>query len=346
MRNEILQRYEHGDLAVLCACDLLNEGWDSPKTDVLFMARPTMSRTIYLQQLGRGVRKHTGKESLIVFDFVDNANLFNMPYSLHRLLNMGQYRPFGFALAPDQVRKNDEALFRKGERPAALIDLPVYATDYEPVELFNWQEQARSMVSQMEFVRRVDVQSETIERYIKEGKIKADLAVPISESRIFNYFKSETINQYAHEFGWDIIDSRNIKSKFIEFIRKMDMTYSYKPVLLLALLDLMDEHGRVEIEEIVSYFKEFYQQRRRAGAMVEKTNSIFSRENIPDSDAKRNILGNPLKRFSDMRFLSYSKDFEYIELHRAILRQFTADDAEEIRQICNKKLEQYYARIA
>lgn len=345
-RNEILRRYEQGDLAVLCACDLLNEGWDSPKTDVLFMARPTMSRTIYLQQLGRGVRKHAGKESLIVFDFVDNANLFNMPYSLHRLLNMGQYRPFGFALAPDQVRKIDEDLFRKGERPAALIDLPVYATDYEPVELFNWQELARSMVSQMEFVRRVDVQSETIERYINEGKIKADLAVPISENRNFNYFKPETITKYAREFGWEIIDSKNIKLKFIEFIRKMDMTYSYKPVLMLSLIDLMDEQGRTKIEEIVSYFKDFYARRMRDGKTVEKSNSIFARENIPDAVAKRNILGNPFKRFADMNFLSYSKDFEYVELNRAILRKFTADDAEEIRQICHQKLEQYYARIA
>ena len=132
---------------------------------------------------------------------MDNANLFNMPYSLHRLLNMGQYRPFGFALAPDQTRKMDEDLFRKGERPEALIDLPVYATDYEPIELFNWQEQARSMVSQLEFVRRVDVQSETVERYIKEGKIKADLAVPISENRTLNYFKPETIANYAQKFG-------------------------------------------------------------------------------------------------------------------------------------------------
>ena len=47
------------------------------------MARPTMSKTIYLQQLGRGTRRCPGKEDLLVVDFVDNANMFNMPYSLH-----------------------------------------------------------------------------------------------------------------------------------------------------------------------------------------------------------------------------------------------------------------------
>ena len=76
-RRQILADYENGTIKVLCACDLLNEGWDSPKTDMLFMARPTLSKTLYLQQLGRGLRKHDGKESLIVFDFVDNANMLD-----------------------------------------------------------------------------------------------------------------------------------------------------------------------------------------------------------------------------------------------------------------------------
>lgn len=53
------------EIQVLCACDLLNEGWDCPETEVLFMARPTMSKVLYTQQLGRGMRLFDGKESLI-----------------------------------------------------------------------------------------------------------------------------------------------------------------------------------------------------------------------------------------------------------------------------------------
>ena len=79
VREKILKDYETGSTNVLCACDLLNEGWDSPHTTVLFMARPTMSKTIYLQQLGRGTRRCPGKDDLLVIDFVDNANMFNMP---------------------------------------------------------------------------------------------------------------------------------------------------------------------------------------------------------------------------------------------------------------------------
>ena len=79
-------------------------------------------------------------------------------------------------------------LYAKGERPDAIIDYPVDATDYEIVDIFNWQEEAQGMISQMEIVRRVDVQSETIERYIREGMLVPDLIVPMSEHRTFKYF--------------------------------------------------------------------------------------------------------------------------------------------------------------
>lgn len=92
----------------------------------------------------------------------------------------------------------------------------------------------------MEFIRKVDVQEETIARYIREKKIVADLEVSCSKTS-FKYFKEETIKKYAEEFGWEIINDSNIKDKFIEFVEKMDMSYSYKPVLLKAMLEYAKE---------------------------------------------------------------------------------------------------------
>ena len=129
-----------------------------------FMARPTMSKVLYTQQLGRGMRLAEDKDFLMVFDFVDNASQYNMPYSMHRLFKLKAYRPGQTVLEKD--RAADEALYERGEKPIALIDYPVNVTDYEAVDVFNWQEEAAGMISQMEFIRRVDVQSETVERYI------------------------------------------------------------------------------------------------------------------------------------------------------------------------------------
>lgn len=115
IRNKILKDYETESTNVLCACDLLNEGWDSPHTTVLFMARPTMSKTIYMQQLGRGTRRCPGKDDLRVIDFVDNANMFNMPYSLHRVLDISKYQPMAYVLAPENKRKLDQDMLFQGK---------------------------------------------------------------------------------------------------------------------------------------------------------------------------------------------------------------------------------------
>lgn len=278
-RDDLLDNYENRDINVLCACDLLNEGWDSPKIEVLFMARPTMSKTLYMQQLGRGMRKCEGKEYLMVFDFIDNANMFNMPYSIHRLLNIKEYRPGQLVLAPKKQMEFDRDLLMRGEKPEVLLDFPVNVTDYELIDLFNWHEEVKNMISQLEFVRMVDVQSETIEKYIREGKIKPDLEVPIGDKRSFKYFREETVRKYASQYGWDLITPANMKDKFMEMVNTMDMSFSYKPVLLKAMFDHVDENGRVRVEDIVDYFIEFYSDRKNRGLVVEKKTSIYCKEN-------------------------------------------------------------------
>ena len=55
---------------VLFTCDLYNEGVDLPFVDTLLLLRPTQSATLFLQQLGRGLRHHAGKASCLVLDFI------------------------------------------------------------------------------------------------------------------------------------------------------------------------------------------------------------------------------------------------------------------------------------
>ena len=344
-RNRILTRFAQGEIKVLCACDLLNEGWDCPETEILFMARPTMSKMLYMQQLGRGMRKASGKEELMVFDFVDNASRFNAPYSMHRLFKLKEYKPGALVLGKKEQRAAEATLYAKGEKPIALIDYPVDAKDYELVDIFNWQEEAAGMVSQMEFVRRVDVQSETVEKYIREGSIVPDLIVPMSEHRTFKYFKEETLKRYAQSFGWTLIDDTNKKDLFMEMIRTMDMSYSYKPVLIKAILEHADEKGRIKLSDIVSYFRLFYENRREQGLTVEKKNSLFSKKDYTDKEAERNILSNPFKRFEDMNMMHHTKTLGVIAVDSNVWKRLTTEEKEEIRKICDKKLGTYYQRV-
>jgi len=343
-RQEHLVKFAAGEIKVLCACDLLNEGWDCPQTEVLFMARPTMSKVLYTQQLGRGMRLSEGKDCLMVFDFVDNASQYNMPQSLHRLFRLKDYRAGALALAPQGQKTAEEGLYARGEKPDALIDWPVDATDYELVDIFNWQEEAAGMISQMEFVRRVDVQSETIERYVRDGLLIPDLLVPMSEHRTFKYFREETLKKYAEQYGWTLIDDSNRKDLFLDMIRQMDMSYSYKPVLIKAVLARADDKGRVKLGDIVAYFRDFYEQRRTAGLVVEKAASIYAKGCYTDKDVERNILANPFKRFEDMQMMRHTKTLGIVQIDEAVWKNLSQEEKAEIERICDQKLTEYYAR--
>ena len=344
-RREFQEKFVNRDIQVLCACDLLNEGWDCPEIEVLFMARPTMSKVLYTQQLGRGMRLYEGKESLMVFDFVDNASQYNAPYSLHRLFRLKDYQPGALAVAPSGKKTAEEELYARGEKPEALLDWPVDATDYELVDIFNWQEEAAGMISQMEFVRRVDVQTETIERYVREGKLVPDLVVPMSEHRTLKYFKEETLKKYAEQYGWTLIDDNNRKSVFMDMIRQMDMSYSYKPVLMKAILLYADDKGRVKLDDIVAYFRSYYENRRASGLPVEKKNSIFAKGGYTDKEAERNILANPFKRFEDMQMLRHTRTLGIVQVDESVWKHLTKEERAEIAAICDEKLNGYFARL-
>ena len=279
------------------------------------------------------------------FFIIDEINRGNMPYSMHRLFRLKEYKPGALVLGTKQQKTAEQSLYDRGERPDALIDWPVDALDYELVDIFNWQEEAAGMISQMEFVRRVDVQTETIERYVRDGLLVPDLVVPMSEHRTFKYFKEETLQKYAQQYGWTLIDDSNRKDLFLDMVRQMDMSYSYKPVLLKAVLLFADDKGRVKLSDIVTYFREFYEARRAAGMVVEKANSIYAKGGYTDAQAQRNILSNPFKRFEDMQMLHHTKTLGVIQVDESVWKKLTREEKQEIERICDEKLESYFQRL-
>ncbi len=68
------QRLDNRELRFIFTVDLYNEGIDIPRVDVVLFLRPTESLTVFLQQLGRGLRLHTDKSHLTVLDFIAPQN--------------------------------------------------------------------------------------------------------------------------------------------------------------------------------------------------------------------------------------------------------------------------------
>ena len=73
LRSTIKARFRKKEINYLFVVDIFNEGVDIPEIDTVLFLRPTESLTVFLQQLGRGLRLSEGKECLTVLDFVGNA---------------------------------------------------------------------------------------------------------------------------------------------------------------------------------------------------------------------------------------------------------------------------------
>jgi len=75
-RASSLEALGRGELDLVLAVDMFNEGVDVPEIDTVLMLRPTESPVIWLQQLGRGLRRAPGKEQLTIIDYIGNHRVF------------------------------------------------------------------------------------------------------------------------------------------------------------------------------------------------------------------------------------------------------------------------------
>lgn len=71
-REQCIKELENGKINYIISVDIFNEGIDIPCVNQVIMLRPTNSATVYIQQLGRGLRKYKNKEYVVVIDFIGN----------------------------------------------------------------------------------------------------------------------------------------------------------------------------------------------------------------------------------------------------------------------------------
>lgn len=118
-RTQAATRLRERAVNVLFTCDLYNEGVDLPFVDTLLLLRPTQSATLFMQQLGRGLRHHERKTSCLVLDFIGQQNerfrfdtllsaMTGVPRSsLRKALEGGfSYLPSGCSLQLDRVARD------------------------------------------------------------------------------------------------------------------------------------------------------------------------------------------------------------------------------------------------
>lgn len=82
-----------------------------------------------------------------------------------------------------------------------------------------------------------------MDKYIRSGKIIPDEGVFITPRKRKNYFKKETVIKYAEKYGWTLITEENIKKLFMNFVKKMDM--SYKQILTICDDKLTEYYSKI-----------------------------------------------------------------------------------------------------
>lgn len=344
-RDDYLQSFHSGELRVLCACDILNEGWDCPDVEVLMMARPTLSKVIYLQQLGRGTRKAPGKECLIVFDFVDNATKYNQSLSLNRIVGEKNYRPGGLLLAPAHLRQAEEEALANGQPPTVMLDIGLWAKDYEEIDLFNWQEAVSGMLSLYELEAQLGASEGSVRNAVERGSINPDHTLTLGD-RVYHYFKEDRLEEVREALGIPKLADDDVKERFLTYAAEMDMTTSYKPVMLSALLDCVDDRGQAKIADVVSKFRQFYEHRQATGLSVERPKSEMAKiATLDDAAIQRVMLRMPFEKFERRRFMEYARDLAYIRFVPRLWRQLKPDDLDNLGSTCRNAIGRYYRRL-
>jgi superfamily II DNA or RNA helicase len=344
-KEQILADYRTSKIQVLCACDILNEGWDSPETEVLLMARPTLSKVVYIQQLGRGTRTAPGKEYLLVFDFIDNTSRYTQALSTHRLFNNPHYRPGALVAAPTDMLAEEAATYAKGEKPSVVLGLHLWVDKYETIDIFRWQDEVKEMYQTRELEAELGVADNVVKQWVVTGKLIPDHTIPIGTQTCF-YFRKERLDEIQKQFNITPTTKENIKIKFVEFVQDMDMKYSYKPVLLLGLLQLADSSGKIKIPDLVAFFKVFYLKRLQNGEPVEKTGSKMERiAELSDAEIETIMLANPFEKFERRKFVRRLKELTLLKFDPVLWKNLTDQDKTHLKQLAETALLEYYQRL-
>lgn len=100
---------ENNLLEIICTVDILNEGVDIPQVNMVLFLRPTESQTVFIQQLGRGLRKYPGKDYVTVLDFIGN-NYDRAVQIAMALGTLGKTTYMEKAYLKEMIRTNFESL--------------------------------------------------------------------------------------------------------------------------------------------------------------------------------------------------------------------------------------------
>lgn len=271
-RGKAIKKLKSGEIRVIFSVDMFNEGVDITSVDMVMFLRPTESPIVFLQQLGRGLRRSKGKEYLNVLDFIGNyekAGRVRFLLTGRTLEKNEYYNPADRSVFPDDC----------------LIDF-----DMKLIDLFSEMDKKHLKVRDQirkeyyrvkEFLGRIPSRMDLF-TYMDDDIYRA--AITHSKDNPFKRYLD-----FRKELG-ELTEEENllysgIGREFINLIENTNMSKVYKMPVLMAFYNHGNVRSQVSEEELLDSWKEFFSTGTNwkdldTGITYEKYCSISDKEHI------------------------------------------------------------------
>ena len=330
--DKIMSSFKEKKIRFLCACNMISEGWDYPELGILVMARPTLSKVLYLQQIGRGLRKTNTKKNVFVIDVVDEYGAMARPCSMHSIFQNAMYVPFGNIACRSYSVGDLIEIDGFQERVERIVE----------IDINSFEDKYGDYLSQEQLAREYYVSTGTITSWIKKGKIKPTVTYPFGSKQIY-LFSPEDVKTIRQNMGIPEHTEETIKQDFFDFLEERDYSLSYKMPFLLSFLKNMNSIGDANIEEVLNDYIAFYEERIKRGLPVDRPSCPYNEETLKDRKLiKANMLTNPFEKFERKRFLYHSRDLGVISMNHALFSRMEEMDFQRVKEQMLEDIRNYY----
>lgn len=279
-RNVAIRQLKQGKIRVIFSVDMFNEGVDITSVDMVMFLRPTESPIVFLQQLGRGLRKCRGKEFLTVLDFIGNYE------------KAGRVR---FLLSD---RSNQHAGVYNLSDTSAFPDDCLVDFDMKLIDLFAEMDRKHLKLKDQiinEYFRVKELLGRRPDRmdlftYMDDGIY--EIAIAHSKDNPFKKYleflkELDELNQDEEVFY------KGIGREFISLLENTSMSKVYKMPVLMAFYNHGNILMEVSEEQLLSSWKEFFSTGTN-WKDLDKNMTIQKYNSISDKEHLKKILSMPV----------------------------------------------------
>lgn len=268
-RTQAVEKLRKGELKIIFSVDMFNEGLDIKEVDLLLFLRPTQSSTVFLQQLGRGLRLCGNKKYVTVLDFIGNyKNANHIPF----LLSGESYKA-----SVCQTRKLEQYDFPVD----CFVDF-----DLKVIDLFRMQAEQK-----LGFKQIVLQEYEKMKNELGHRPSRTEFVTYMDDNlfqQIYNKGKLNPLTDYlsflAEQEDATTEELKLLHSdayRFIHMIEVTKMSKSYKMPLLLAFYNEGRMKASVNADDIYRSFHSFYKVgANRVDMIRDKNTSKYDTWNI------------------------------------------------------------------